>query len=260
MTASLAALRQPGLKAGLGPLLGSWLVAIALAASVVVQSVGQYASVFAPTPAATTAPSTQVATAPPVLGVQSDIDHGLATLELKRFTAPAAAEELGERYGMQLMASYPAFGRYLYSLPQIRVQSADSADTALISFPPLATLADVKNYLAANQLTLDRWVRTGDPDAGRLALVTLPQVTPELVDGKQGIWRASIPKHIDHDKLAAWAAASNLQVINYNPDNGELLLQGPKAPAPVYSVVNVPPTHVATIQSQVTKTQTVTVT
>src|SRR5438067_3554302 len=255
MTAAVVNFARPNPRVGLGPLLGSWVVAVALAASVVVQSVGQYANTFVPAPAPAAAHATQVATTPPVLGVQTDMDHGVATLALKRFTTPAAAELLGERYGMQLTASYPAFGRYLYSLPQIRVQPGDSADTALISFPPLATLADIKDYLAANQLTLKSWVRSGEPADGRSALVSLPQVTPELVDGQQGIWRASIPKHIDGDKLSAWAASSNIQVISYDASTGELLIQGPKQPEPVYSVVSVTTAQVATLQSSATTSQ-----
>ncbi len=94
-------------------------------------------------------------------------------LGMNNFTSPDAADRLGAIYGMQLAGAYPAFGRYLFNLPQIRVDSGTAPDTALVTFPPRTTPAQVTSYLASNQLRVTRWYRSRDvlgeiPSRGRL--------------------------------------------------------------------------------------------
>src|SRR5258708_7080933 len=55
-----------------------------------------------------------------VRGVWVAYVRGGATLTMSRFTAESAASALGATYGMNLLADFPAFGRYIFSLPQIR--------------------------------------------------------------------------------------------------------------------------------------------
>ena len=108
----------------------------------VVQSVATYTSlvpiVQSIVPAA--APSTATR-APVVVGVSIDNQNGFATLNMTPFTSANAASALGATYGMQLLTEFPAFGQYIFSLPQIRIGPGPQQHTATIWFPPYATAA-----------------------------------------------------------------------------------------------------------------------
>jgi hypothetical protein len=111
---AFAHVARPSPRAGLGPLLASWIFAGLLVLMLVIQNVGQYSTLTTATqtaPAAAAPAAVQVT--PPVLGVEPDLAGGRATLKLARFTSPAGAATLGQRYGMDLIGSFPAFGRYI---------------------------------------------------------------------------------------------------------------------------------------------------
>src|SRR5205823_13290076 len=112
------------------------------------------------------------------------------------------------------------FRLYVYTLPEIRVEAGATPDTATVYFPPVATVAEIRDYLAGNQLTLRGWLRSGDAPLGRIALVSLPSITPTLVDAANGVWRADVPKHIERAKIEEWAAASGIQILGYDPETG----------------------------------------
>src|SRR6202521_2677028 len=128
---------------------------------------------------------------------------------------------------MQLLTEFPASGRYVFSLPQIRIGPEPVQHTATIYFPPYATAGDINTYLTRNGLGVQTWISTDDT-AGRTAVVTLPQIKPVLIDAQNGIWQAWVGAGIDRSRIDAWAATNGLQIISYDSRTGELLIQGPK--------------------------------
>ena len=110
---------------------------------------------------------------PVVLGVSADSGRGQATLRLPFFTSVARATTLGARYGMNLLAYYPTFGDYVFSLPRIRVTAGSEPNTAVVNFPPLSSSADMDAFLQSNGLTVQTWMSVDDA-SGRTAAVALP--------------------------------------------------------------------------------------
>ena len=178
-------------------------------------------------------------------GVTVDSKSGRAVMSFTPFTSEKTVSAFCAQYGMRLIASMPAFGQYVFTLPQIQIGPGPQQHTATIYFPPYATTTDVTGYLANNALTVISWTSTSDA-AGRSAVVLLPQVKPVLVDARRGIWRAMLAPNISPSQIAAWAKTNRMKVISYNPTTGELLIQGPK-PTPVYvRVTHRLPTRVTT--------------
>ena len=208
-------------------------MAASVALVLVVQSVATYSSLV-PIVRSIALPAAPVTTskAPLVVGVAVDTQHGFATLTMPPFTSENGASALGAKYGMQLLTDFPAFGRYIFSLPQIRIGPGPQQHTATIYFPPYATPSDVDAFIARNALTVQTWLSTDDT-VGRTAIVALPQIKPVLIDAQNGIWQAWVGIGIDRGRLDAWATTNGLQIISYNSKTGELLIQGPK-PRPVY--------------------------
>jgi hypothetical protein len=199
----------------------------------VVQSVATYTSLV-PIVRSVAGPVITPTTAyrsPQVTGVSIDNQNGFATLTMTPFTSQSGASALGAKYGMQLLTDFPAFGRYIFSLPQIRIGPGPAQHTATIYFPPYATAGDINTYLTRNGLAVQTWVSTDDT-AGRTAVVTLPQIMPVLIDAQNGIWQAWVGAGIDRSRIDAWAATNGLQIISYDSRTGELRIQGPK-PKPV---------------------------
>ncbi|HYR50155.1 MAG TPA: NEW3 domain-containing protein, partial [Candidatus Eisenbacteria bacterium] len=175
-------------------------------------------------------------------------------VRMPAFTTPGEADRLGQTYGMELVGSYPAFGRYLFNLPQIRVEPAQTSGQALVFFPPRISPADINGYLTVNQLKVEHWYRARIVDGEspeRIALVTLPRINPVLVDGVRGIWKANIPLHIDQTRLSDWAASNGIHLISYDPATGTLLIKGPSF-APPKPVVSAPPARRVVTQHVVT--------
>src|SRR5229473_1710115 len=219
-------------------LLGTGAMAASVAVVLVVQSVASYTTT-SPLPVATAttaaAPSDNTSRSPVVTDVSVDTQRNVATLTIAPFTSENTASALGAKYGMDLLAEFPAFGRYVFSLPQIRIGPGPELHTATIYFPPYATTADINAFMTRNGLGVSTWVSTEDA-TGRTAVVTLPQIQPHLIDEQRGIWQASVPVGLDRSRLDGWASANGVQIIGYDPNSGEVQIQGPK-PQPVYTRV-----------------------
>ena len=192
----------------------------------VVQSVATYTSLVPLVRQALPSHSAYVPTTR-IYGVTINSALGQATMTFTPFTPGRVAAAFGNQYGMQLIANYPAFGQYIFSLPQIRIGPGPQQHTATVYFPPNATQADIDAYIAKNALTVQTWVST-DNSSGRVAVVALPQIQPVLVNAQLGIWRAMLAPNIDRSRIDSWAQTNAVQVISYNPTTGELLIQGPK--------------------------------
>src|SRR5712664_1234140 len=135
-------------------LLGTGATAGSVALVLVVQSFATY-STTPPVPVAiaTSAPASDATSRTPVVSaVAVDTQHGWATLTMAPFTSENSASALGSKYGMQLLTDFPAFGRYVFSLPQIRIGPGPELHTATIYFPPYATTADINAFLTRNGL------------------------------------------------------------------------------------------------------------
>src|SRR5713226_4804007 len=232
-------------------LLGTGAAAGSVALVLVVQSFATYTTASpVPVTVATSAPaaSDSVPRTPVVSGVAVDTQHGWATLTMAPFTSDNAASALGAKYGMQLLADFPAFGRYVFSLPQIRIGPGPELHTSTIYFPPFATTDDINAFLTRNGLRVATWVSMADT-TGRTAVVALPQIQPQLIDAQRGIWGATVPVGLDRSRLDGWASVNGVQIIAYDPNAGQVQIQGPK-PQPVYTRV------VRTIPPVVTTTTT----
>ncbi|MGH7762846.1 MAG: hypothetical protein ACREOM_00315, partial [Candidatus Dormibacteraceae bacterium] len=168
-----------------------------------------------------------------IYGVTVDNGLGQATMTLTPFTSQGVASAFGSQYGMQLLQFFPAFGKYVFSLPQIRIGPGPQQHTATVYFPPYATSNDISSFLEKNALNVQTWSSTDDV-TGRTAIVTLPQINPVLIDPRNGIWQAMVTPGIDRTRIDAWATTNGIQVISYDPTTGRLLIQGPK-PKPVYT-------------------------
>ncbi|HET9781350.1 MAG TPA: hypothetical protein VFR33_06185, partial [Candidatus Dormibacteraeota bacterium] len=177
-----------------------------------------------------------------IYGVSIDAPSGRVTMTLTPFTSRGVAVAIGKQYGMDLIGSSPAFGQYVFSLPQIKIGAGPSPHTATVYFPPFATTSDISNYLTHNGLQVATWTSTDDT-TGRVAVVELPQITPVLIDAANGIYRASVPAGIDRSRLDDWAKTNGVQIISYDSTTGTLLIQGPKPkPVLVRTVVRRPAT------------------
>src|SRR6202049_5002290 len=236
------------LKAVLKLLVGTGAMAGSVALVLVVQSVATYTSlvpIVRSVAAPVIAPSTAYRS-PLVTGVSIDNQNGFATLTMTPFTSQSGASALGAKYGMQLLTAFPAFGRYIFSLPQIRIGPGPVQHTATIYFPPYATAGDINTYLTRNGLSVQTWL-SADDTAGRTAIVALPQIKPVLIDAQNGIWQAWVGAGIDRSRIDAWAATNGLQIISYDSGTGEVRIQGPKPkPVLIRTVISKPATVVTT--------------
>src|SRR5713226_897288 len=174
------------LKAGVG--LASLLVVLSTSA-IVLGSVGQ---VFLVSPAGTRAPSSSVVHGPAPDSQVLSVTEGRDSSEIKLILAApfteAQAERIAERLGVDVVASYPAFGTYLLRAPQILVDPGPGSDGATLYFPKLMTWGQARSYLAANDLTLVRGFR--DRETGEwIAQVRLPSIEVTSVDPYAGLWR-----------------------------------------------------------------------
>ncbi|HET7465666.1 MAG TPA: hypothetical protein VFL29_03300, partial [Candidatus Dormibacteraeota bacterium] len=167
-----------------------------------------------------------------VYGISIDRASNVAVIAMTPFTSQKLAAAFGAQYGMQLIDFEPAFGRYVFTLPQIKIGPGPQAHEATVYFPPYAATSDMLTFFKTNGLVVQGWVSTDDSQ-GRVAVVSLPQVKPVLFDTSRGIWRAQVAPNIDPTTIALWAKANNIQLIGYNPATGVLLIQGPK-PQTVY--------------------------
>ncbi|HEY1419818.1 MAG TPA: hypothetical protein VGG90_03820, partial [Candidatus Dormibacteraeota bacterium] len=221
------------LKAFLKLIFASGSMAGAVALVLAVQNVATYSS-LAPLIQKSASASKPSAYVPQtrIYGIAVDSGLGQATMTLTPFTSQGVASAFGGQYGMQLLQFSPAFGRYVFSLPQIRVGPGPEPHTATVFFPPYATSADISSFLARNGLTVQSWSSTSDV-SGRTAIADLPQIKPVLIDAKNGVWQAMVAPNIDRTRIDAWATTNGVQVISYEPATGRLLIQGPK-PKPVY--------------------------
>src|SRR5579864_2475146 len=164
-------------------------------------------------------------------GITIDSSRGEAVMAFTPFTSPNVAAAFGAQYGMKMLNALPAFGQFIFALPQIQIGPGPQPHTVTVYFPPYATQSDINAYLASNGLTVQTWLSTDDA-SGRSVVVGLPQIRPVLINARLGIWRAMVVPNFDQARINAWATANGLKVISYNPPTGEVLIQGPK-PKPV---------------------------
>ncbi|TMD73457.1 MAG: hypothetical protein E6I81_04345, partial [Chloroflexi bacterium] len=171
------------------------------------------------------------ASAPYAIGRDSGPNQ--ITVLFQPFTPTDAAETWGNRYGLQLVSYSPAFGRYTFDLPRVSVDPV-GADQALIEFPPLSQNSDIRAFLFDNHLTVIKWAHSArdasfplsDPLV-RVALVRLPKVNLHRIDQAKGTWGALLPAHLDIGKVRSWAQASGLELINYDPNTGDVDVYAP---------------------------------
>jgi len=243
-------------------LLGTGAMAGSVAVVLVVQSVATYTTT-SPIPVVTAtaataataapAPSDNTSRLPVVTDISVDTQRNLATLTMAPFTSENAASALGAKYGMQLVADFLVFGRYVFTLPQIRIGPGPELHTATVYFPPYATTADINAFMTRNGLGVSTWVSTDDA-TGRTAVVTLPQIRPHLIDEPNGVWEATVPIGLDRSRIDGWASANGVQILGYDPAVGVVQIQGPK-PQPVYTrVIHTVPPVVTTTTAPVQQT------
>src|SRR4029077_17952030 len=150
--------RRHALKAVLKMVLGTGAMAGAVSMVLVVQSFATYGSLVPVVRVG--APPSVPGPKPGVVqlsGVSVDGQHGMATLTMTPFTSESLAKALGAKFGMQLLADYPSFGQYIFSLPQIRIGSGPEQHTATIYFPPYASSDDINGFLNRNRLQTRTW-------------------------------------------------------------------------------------------------------
>src|SRR5207247_11464901 len=123
-----------------------------------------------------------------------------------------------------LFGSAPAVGRSSLDLPPLDVAASPTSHAALVSFAPLVWGEHISSYLRENGLRVKTWMQRGnvdlDPARNRIALVELPQIKPQLLDGARGLWQARIPLHLDPRAISGWAQGYGLQVVNSDPNTG----------------------------------------
>src|SRR5438034_10066686 len=217
--------------------------AFGVTVAMLVQNVGEFTDPSVATSAASTTSSDIVQSRGPVVVGADPLGDTQIVVRMAPFTDPLAAQQLGEEYGLHMVGSSPSFGRYVFDLPTIDVAAGPTSDTALVSFPPLASGQQISSYLSENGLRVKTWMQRGnvdlDPARNRIALVELPQIKPQLLDGARGLWQARIPLHLDPRAISGWAQGYGLQVVNYDPNTGALVIKGPSI-APARSVVTYP--------------------
>jgi hypothetical protein len=205
---------------GLKSLAGAGLFVAAFAATIclIVPNVGtlpQTAIGASSAGSSLSAPSVNMPHRSGVLGMDP-VGTSQVALRMTPFTSVETALRLGDSYGMQLVGSYPAFGRYLFDLPEIRVDPTSSPDTAIVYFAPRSSPAEISTYLSANELRVLRWYRSRDvvgEEAERSSLVSQPRIQPVLVDRALGIRKATIPANLDQASLAACAASGGMTAM-----------------------------------------------
>ncbi len=214
--------------------LGAFASSFVVVVTVIAQTVGSApVSTVRGTPSSGVASAVLGSKAPPVLPVLGSQPWGESQIDVRlpAFTSALAAQQLGDEYGMQLVSYWPSFGTYRYDLPTIDVSPGPSGDTALVMFPPRATLEQISGYLRDNGLTIGSWVRAGklgtDPVGDRVLLVRLPQIKPQPLDLEHGMWQAKLPLHLSPRAVSDWAAANGLQFVSYDPSTGVLVIRGP---------------------------------
>ena len=246
-------LERGSLKALLKLTFVSGFAAAAIAITVAVQSVATYSSVAPITPPQKANPKPAFVPSTHIYGVAIDQNAGTATIRMTPFTPRNVAVALGHQFGMQLIGDWPSFGQYLFTLPAIRVGPGPQQHTVTVYFPPYATRSDIDRYLQANGLTVASWLSTDDA-SGRVAVASLPEVKPVLVDPQNGIWRAVVAVGIQLSQLEAWAKQNSVQIISYDQLTGVVMIQGPRPrPVPVRVVVHKPVPQTTTSTPQTTK-------
>ncbi len=227
--------------ARLGASVAGCAAGLGLVVTLVVQTLGTLPdAVMGPGQVAPVRPTFQ-AVEPRMLGAQR-VGETQVVVQLPLFTPVDQAAQFGDRYGLGLEDSFPAFGKYVFNLPQISVQPGTQPGTAVIYFPAQASLADIHDYLTSNRLTVRRWYHVNDGGGqtpAKAALVLLPRVRLELVNAARGIWRATLPAHLDLARLNEWAAGVGIRIIRYDAGTGVVLIKGPAVarPASVTRVV-----------------------
>src|SRR5258706_2390648 len=225
------------LKALLKLVVAPGALAVVSAASMAIQSFASYAvfnPISTPAGAAAYAPHTTI------YGIYVDRSTNLATIAMTPFTSEKLASAFGLQYGMQLIELEPSFGRYIFTLPQIKIGPGPQQHEATVYFPPYASKTDIQSFITGNGLSVVNWTTTDDAQ-GRVAVVALPQVKPVLIDATRGIWRASVMPNIAPATISLWAKNNGIHLLSYAPATGVILIQGPK-PRPVYSIIRRPVT------------------
>ncbi len=207
--------------AGVGSL--TWTVAVISAVCIGVGSAAQMVPFVPASTPVVSAPAQRAAPAA-IVRLADGPGTGLMTIQMSSPFSDVRVSEIGDRIGADVVASFPAFGTYVLKRPEISVD-VTGADTASISFPPIASWKQVRSYLSDNGLTLvpGRYHRDV---GGWLINVMLPKIDAQPVDPYAGLWSVQLPGHPGLDRVTAWATSKGFTVESFDPSTGKALLRG----------------------------------
>src|SRR5438094_655881 len=206
---------------GLGSL--TWTVAVVSAVTIAVGSAAQMVPFTASTPAVS-APTQPERAPAAIVRLADGPGAGLLTIQMSNPFSDLRVNEISDRIGTDVVASFPAFGTYILKRPEISVE-VTGRDTASIYFPRLATWSQIKGYLSDNGLTLvpSRYHRD---ESGWAINVMLPKIDAQPIDPYAGLWRVQLPGHPSLDRVNAWATSKGFTVESFDPSTGEAMLRG----------------------------------
>ena len=206
---------------GLGSL--TWTVAVVSAVTIAVGSAAQMVPFTASTPAVS-APTQPERAPAAIVRLADGPGAGLLTIQMSNPFSDLRVNEISDRIGTDVVASFPAFGTYILKRPEISVE-VTGRDTASIYFPRLATWSQIKGYLSDNGLTLvpSRYHRD---ESGWAINVMLPKIDAQPIDPYAGLWRVQLPGHPSLDRVNAWATSKGFTVKSFDPSTGEAMLRG----------------------------------
>jgi hypothetical protein len=211
----------------------TWFAAVGSVAAMVAGSIGQPMPIPPSNPIANEGAA--IPQEPGVLGVAPGPGAGQLTLRMTSPFADQQVQKITERLGIDIIASYPAFGTYLLRVPEISVDITGN-DTANIYFPRLTTSGQMRKFLSDNELTLipgrHRAFADASYDSGWMAQVRLPKIEAVPVDQYAGLWQVRLPGHPAADRVTAWAQSKDFAVVTYDQASGIALLKGHAVPRP----------------------------
>ncbi|MCU1690765.1 MAG: hypothetical protein JWN20_2693, partial [Jatrophihabitantaceae bacterium] len=158
---------------------------------------------------------------------------GQVILNVPPGTARSFVDGLLRQYELGYVSGPAANGTYLLSLPEVKVVALGD-NRAQLTFPLIATPADIAGYLASNNLQLEAGSLGTDPTGHRTAIVTLSNLTLTPLDAT-GTYATTLPTGMTAEAAAAWASQAGLALVSYNPATGATVVRTPTplaAPSP----------------------------
>src|SRR6266508_4303395 len=207
--------------------ISTWLVAFGSTVAIIVGAVGQ------PLPIPTQPSTSHNLVLPRQAGVLSATQGPGKDQIILRMSSPFVNEQvqgIADRFGLDLVTSYPAFGTYVLNLPQITVD-VKSNQAATVYFPKIATWQQIKSYIVDNGLTLIP-SRYRPDDGGWFINVRLPQIQAQPIDKYAGLWRVTLPGHPSLERVTQWATSKGFAVVRFDSQTGTAVLRGHPVPRP----------------------------